>query len=164
MKSYLIAIGSNLGDRQAFLRSGIQMLAEEVGPVVATSGFYRTAPVGAATDEFINAALICSSRLEPLEVMEVLLRIEARHGRCRKAQGGNRTLDCDLILCRTEADIMMVIHGKSLTLPHPRALERDFVLVPAAEIAPAWRHPGSGKTLREECLARKFHLDPMERS
>lgn len=162
MKSYLIALGSNVGDRAATLSSAVAMLRDEVGPVLAVSSFYATAPIGAATEPFINAALVLESTMEPLQVMRALLAVERRHGRTREIAGGNRTLDCDLILCRVSAGDMLVMADPELTMPHPRALERDFVLVPAAEVAPTWRHPATGETLRDECIARRFHLNPLE--
>lgn len=149
-----------MGDRLAALSSATRMLGAELGPVRVTSSVYLTAPVGLATQEFLNAALILESPLPPLEAMRALLRVEARHGRTRDIPGGDRTLDCDLILCQTATGKMLVSEGVELCLPHPRALERDFVLVPAAEIAPAWRHPLSGLTLHDECVGRGFHLIP----
>jgi 2-amino-4-hydroxy-6-hydroxymethyldihydropteridine diphosphokinase len=141
-----IALGSNLGDRAATLRSAIAAL-QQIGSVDAITSFYETAPVGITEQpEFLNAVVALQTELPPQELMTALLRIEQQHGRDRSASvpKGPRTLDLDLL---SYGDVVM--ETSTLTLPHPSLAERRFVLVPLEEIAPQWRHPVSGKTSAE---------------
>ncbi len=145
MASCLIALGSNLGDRVGNLQSAIQLLREVPGiAVVRTSSFLETAPVGGPPDQpqFYNAAAIVETDLPPADVLRALLAVEQRLGRIRGERCGPRTIDLDLLLYADQ-----VLQSPALTLPHARMHQRRFVLAPAAEIAPDWRHPTSGRTL-----------------
>ena len=138
-----IALGSNLGDKIAYLRSAIAGLGH-LGNVPAVSSIYETAPVGLVSQpDFLNAVVELQSRLEPAALLAALLRIEQQHGRDRSASPpkGPRTLDLDLL-----AYDNLVLETPALTLPHPSLAERRFVLAPLVEIAPGWRHPILGKT------------------
>ena len=133
-----IALGSNLGDREANLRAAIVYLAE-LGPVTAVSSFYETAPVGYLDQpRFLNAAALLTTALPPLELLRALLAIEKKLGRDRSATlpKGPRTLDLDLLLYDD-----LILETDELTLPHPAMHERRFVLAPLAEIAPHRQHP-----------------------
>jgi 2-amino-4-hydroxy-6-hydroxymethyldihydropteridine diphosphokinase len=131
-RSY-IGIGANLGDREETLQSAVQSLAASPGvEVVAVSTFRETAPVGPILDQpaFLNGAVAVETTLEARELLELLLEIEAAHGRTREGpQGGPRTLDLDLLLHGDER-----IDEPGLTIPHPRLHERPFVLEPLAEL------------------------------
>jgi 2-amino-4-hydroxy-6-hydroxymethyldihydropteridine diphosphokinase len=131
-RSY-IGIGSNLGDREGTLRSAVESLAAAPGvEVVAVSTFRETAPVGPIVDQppFLNGAIALDTTLAARELLELLLRIEADHGRTREGlQGGPRTLDLDLLIHGDER-----IDEPGLTIPHPRLPERPFVLEPLAEL------------------------------
>ncbi len=149
-----IALGSNLrsplGDRDANLREAARRVGE-LGAVRAVSSFYDTAPVGYERQpNFLNAALLLETALEPLELMRALLAIERAMGRDRaKAIAkGPRMIDLDLLLVDD-----LVLTTPDLTLPHPAMAERRFVLEPLAEIAPAMVDPVSGRTIAE-LLAR----------
>ena len=138
-----IALGSNLGDREATFRSAIAAL-RELGSVEAISSFYETAPIGIVEQpDFLNAVVALRTALAADELMAALLRIEQQHGRDRSASvpKGPRTLDLDLLSYGDR-----VTETPTLTLPHPSLAERRFVLAPLTEIAPLWRHPVSGKT------------------
>ena len=145
-----IALGSNLdspyGDREANLREAIRRISA-LGNIRAVSTFHDTAPVG-FTDQpdFLNAALLLETELEPLELMRMLLAIERDMGRDRAAAPakGPRIIDLDLLLLDD-----VVLATPELTLPHPAMSERRFVLAPLAEIAPAMVHPISGQTIAE---------------
>lgn len=148
-----IALGANLGDREATLRSAIEAIKALSGvEVVAVSAFHVTAPVvpagadAAAQPDYLNAALTVATRRAPHELMAELQRIERAHGRVRTPSDrwGARTLDLDLLLYDDVA-----IDEPGLTIPHPRMHERLFVLAPLAEVAPSWRHPILSATVRE---------------
>lgn len=121
------------------------------GVVSARSSLYRTAPVGEPDQPaFVNAAVLLETDLDPEALLEFLLATERSYGRDRGRKWGRgrpngpRTLDLDLLLM---GDLVLQTH--MLTLPHPALEHRRFVLAPLAEIAPAWRHPVSGKTVAE---------------
>ncbi|MEO6830182.1 MAG: 2-amino-4-hydroxy-6-hydroxymethyldihydropteridine diphosphokinase [Acidobacteriaceae bacterium] len=138
-----IALGSNLGNRGEHLLSAVDAL-HTLGTVRAVSSFYETAPVGTiAQPDFLNAVAELQTELAPLTLLASLLQIEQQHGRDRDASPpkGPRTLDLDLLACDD-----LVLETPTLTLPHPALAERQFVLVPLAEIAPGWRHPLLART------------------
>lgn len=148
MVEAFIALGSNLGDRAAHLRAGIEALAS-LGSDVRVSPFYETAPVGYLDQgPFLNGAASIQTDLAPAAVLRALLAIEAGHGRIRDVRNGPRTLDLDLILYDD-----LVLETPELVVPHPRLQERGFVLVPLCDLAPERVHPLLGATMRE-LLAR----------
>jgi 2-amino-4-hydroxy-6-hydroxymethyldihydropteridine diphosphokinase len=140
-----IALGSNLGDREAQLRGAVASLT----PVLTrlrVSSFYETDPVDVpgAQPMFLNAAATGDSELSPRAVLDALQAVEQQFGRERPYVGAPRTIDLDLILYGDS-----VINAPGLTVPHPRFRERRFVLEPLAEIAADWVDPVTGKTIRE---------------
>ncbi|MDY0012288.1 MAG: 2-amino-4-hydroxy-6-hydroxymethyldihydropteridine diphosphokinase [Rhodocyclaceae bacterium] len=136
-----VAIGANLENPEAKVRAAFTAL--EGLPrtrLVARSSLYRTAPVGVTGQpDFINAVAAVDTTLTPRALLTALLELERAHGRRRDVPLAPRTLDLDLIL-HGEA----IIHEPDLSVPHPRAHLRAFVLVPLAEIAPALVIPGAG--------------------
>ncbi len=127
-----IALGANLGDACATLRSAMAQLAElEHTQVLQCSSLYRTAPVDANGPDFINAVAAIETSLTAPALLQQLQRLEQRAGRQRPYRNAPRTLDLDMLLYG-DANI----HSASLVVPHPRMHERAFVLVPLAEIAP----------------------------
>ncbi len=145
MSRALIALGANLGDPQAALHWATKRL-DTLGRVTAVSGFYRTKPVGGPSNQpdYLNAALELETTLEPLPLLRALLALEAEYGRVRQERWGARVLDLDLI-----AYDCAVLNTPELTLPHPRAWERLFVLEPLSEIAPHYAHPQTGQTVAQ---------------
>jgi 2-amino-4-hydroxy-6-hydroxymethyldihydropteridine diphosphokinase len=137
-----VGLGSNLDDPVAQIRRALTALDRLPDTrVTARSSLYRTAPVGRIDQpDFINAVARLSTRLPPRELLAGLLAIEAQHARVRSTPNAPRTLDLDLLLF---ADAMISEPG--LEVPHPRAHERAFVLLPMAEIDPAARIPGRGR-------------------
>ena len=142
IRQAVIAIGSNLGDRLNRLQGAVSALEDtpEV-QVVSISSVYETAPVGApeGSGPFLNAVVLLDTTLTVHTLLDRAHAIEDAFGRERSEQGAPRTLDVDLIVVgdRVAAD-------DTLTLPHPRAHERGFVLVPWLEIDPEGEIPGKG--------------------
>ena len=132
-----IALGSNLGDSLATLKSAIATLNNTPGIAVKShSSWYQTAPVGPPQPDYINACAILEVTLQPQELLFTLLEVEIKFNRIRREKWGPRTLDLDLLLYDD-----LILDTPTLTLPHPRMTQRAFVLVPLAEIAPDWVHP-----------------------
>jgi 2-amino-4-hydroxy-6-hydroxymethyldihydropteridine diphosphokinase len=144
MAEALIALGSNVGDREGHLRFAVERLGG-LGRVTGVSSWHETAPVGYLEQGlFLNGAVALETELGPEELMGALLGIEAERGRERRVANGPRTLDLDLLMY---ADRVMDVPG--LTLPHPRMHERGFVLGPLAEVAPEAVHPVLGRSVQE---------------
>lgn len=141
-----LGLGANLGDREAALRRAIAALRVEPGTtVVAVSDFVETVPVGGPDQPaYLNAVVIIDVGVEPLELLAALQRIESDAGRDRnrEVRWGPRRLDLD-ILAFGDA----VIDEPELTVPHPRVLEREFVLLPWSQVAPDWVIAGTGLTV-----------------
>ncbi len=137
MSRYAIGLGSNLGDRLAHLRRGVEALAG-IGRVEAVSGLYETEPVGGPEqDPFLNAVVLLETELEPRELLERLLDIEREEGRQRTTRWGPRTLDLDIV-----TSDQGTVSGGSLEMPHPRAQQREFVLRPLVDVWPDAPLPG----------------------
>ena len=137
-----VALGSNLDDPVAQVRSGLLSIAAlRETRLARTSSLYRNPPVGLlGQPEFVNAVAMIDTGLDPRELLEELLGIESAHGRARAVPNGPRTLDLDLALYGER-----VIREPRLIVPHPRLAERAFVLVPLLEIAPDAVVPGVGR-------------------
>jgi 2-amino-4-hydroxy-6-hydroxymethyldihydropteridine diphosphokinase len=126
-----IALGSNLGDRLSHLRRAVEAI-RSLGTVISVSSLYETDPVGGpAQGRYLNAALVVDTELGPEALLSGLQAIEAEAGRARDVHWGPRTLDLDIV---AYGGLALDLPG--LTVPHPRAAERRFVLAPLAEIAP----------------------------
>ena len=137
---YVIALGSNLGDRQSILIHAIDSI-KLIAEVIAVSSFYDTNPVGGPDQpNYLNGVMIVNSEKLPEELLKLLQEIENSAGRTREIKWGARTLDLDLI---SAGEIH--IDTEFLTLPHPRAHERAFVLQPWIEIEPGGAIVGKGQ-------------------
>lgn len=136
----VIALGSNLGDSKSIFSEAIIQIGKSV-EVQSISKFYETIPVGGPEQpNYLNAVLIGDTQIPPLELITQLQSIENGAGRVREERWGPRTLDLDLIIY---GDLLM--KEELLTLPHPRAHERSFVLEPWVEIDPQAVLPGYGR-------------------
>ena len=137
-----VALGSNLGDRERYLREAVDELRPFISDLTSST-FYDTAPIGVGDQpRFLNAAAIGATTLSARALLEKLLSIEAKFGRTRPHPGAARTLDLDLILYGDQ-----IIEERDLTVPHPRFRERRFVVEPLAEIAPDWIDPVTKRTV-----------------
>ena len=132
-----LSLGSNLGDREANLRAAIAALADAGARVVKISSLYETEPVDYLDQPwFLNCAVEAETELPPLDLLHALGGIEARLGSQKEFAKGPRLLDMDILLYGDES-----IASPELQIPHPRMLQRNFVLAPLAEIAPKLQHP-----------------------
>jgi 2-amino-4-hydroxy-6-hydroxymethyldihydropteridine diphosphokinase len=138
----VLALGSNLGDRLANLQCGVDLLCAEPGlGDVAVSPVYETVPVGGpGQPDYLNAVLAAVTSLSARAVLDRCLAAEEAAGRVRGPRWGPRTLDVDVIVY---GDV--VSGDPELTLPHPRAHERAFVLAPWHDVDPAAVIPGRGR-------------------
>lgn len=142
-----VSIGTNLGDRDAYLALALRRLAElPRTELVAVSPVFETDPVGPPPQgPFLNAAVRLRTQLAPRVLLAALLAIEQEAGRARgAARNAARTLDLDLLLHGG-----LVLDEPGLALPHPRLAERPFVLEPLAALAPALVHPTLGVPIAE---------------
>ncbi|MBR2450565.1 MAG: 2-amino-4-hydroxy-6-hydroxymethyldihydropteridine diphosphokinase [Paludibacteraceae bacterium] len=129
-------IGTNLGNREANLREALQLLDERVGEQLACSSVYRSAPMGFVSDnEFANIVAVYETEYSPEEVLLITQQIEREKGRTEKSVNGvyhDRVIDIDLLQV-THHSSLITHHSSTLTLPHPRMQERDFVMIPLRE-------------------------------
>jgi 2-amino-4-hydroxy-6-hydroxymethyldihydropteridine diphosphokinase len=137
----VLSVGANLGDRLGTLQGCVQAIAELPDTdVLAISPLYETAPVGGPPQpDYLNAVLLIQTGLPPRDLLDASHAIEARFGRVRAERFGPRTLDVDIISYAGQ-----VSDDPELTLPHPRAHERAFVLAPWHDIDPGADLPGYG--------------------
>ena len=144
----LIGLGSNLESADGHspaqnLENALACLKVRGIAVLQKSRFHKTAPVPAdGSPWYVNAVAEVSAKLSAQDLLENLLAIETHLGRARSKRNAPRIIDLDLLDFQGQ-----VITETNLTLPHPRMAERAFVLRPLNDIAPAWRHPLSGKSV-----------------
>ena len=140
-REVVLALGSNLGDRLANLQAGVDALT--TGPEItatAVSAVYETSPVGGPDQpDYLNAVMLAVSALPARALLDRCQAAERARGRVRTTRWGPRTLDIDIIACDAETS-----NDPELTLPHPRASERAFVLVPWLDADPHGELPGFG--------------------
>lgn len=137
MTTVYIALGTNVGDREDNLREALQLLGESGIRVLKVSSIYETEPVDYLEQPwFLNAALEAQTDLSPLDLLHKLRAIESAMGSKKPFAKGPRLIDLDILLYANETFAI-----PELQIPHPRMLDRRFVLAPLVEIAPNLRHP-----------------------
>jgi 2-amino-4-hydroxy-6-hydroxymethyldihydropteridine diphosphokinase len=135
-----IGLGANLGDAARTLTQALEALAALPDTLLAAvSSVYRSAPVGAAGPDYLNAVARLDTALGPLDLLDRLQAIEQAHGRERPFVNAPRTLDLDLLLYADQQ-----IRSERLDVPHPRLHQRAFVLLPLLELTPELTAPGLG--------------------
>ena len=147
-----IALGSNLGDSQTILKLALETLDRTPGiSVMQRSSVYSTKalilPDSLPQPDYLNQCALLKTTLTPHELLQALLGVELQFGRVRQQRWSARTLDLDLLLFDD-----VILNTSDLQIPHPRMLDRAFVLVPLAEIASDWVEPKTGATIAQ--LAR----------
>ena len=157
-----LGIGSNLGDRKVNIDKALRLLEEKKDiKVEAVSQMIETTPQGGPPQgDFLNGAARVETDLLPLELLSRLKAVERRLGRVPSEPNAPRPIDLDILFY----DDVVIVDGKNLCIPHPRLVEREFVLKPLSEIAPSLVHPRLKKdvaALYQELL-HESHPEPHE--
>jgi len=137
MINVFLLLGSNLGNRELFLQKAINLIEQEIAPVIKRSAIYVTQSWG-KTDEpdYLNQVIEIQTALNAQHVLDKVLAIEIVLGRQRQVKWGSRTIDIDILFYGDK-----VINQPGLVVPHPELHKRRFTLVPLAQIAPKFVHP-----------------------
>lgn len=150
-----LSLGSNLADKKGNIIQAIKLINERIGLVLVSSAFYTTTPVGFESDnDFINAACLVLSNLEPEELLTATQEIEKDMGRTIKSkdqQYADRIIDIDILFYDD-----LTFNSEILTIPHPHLHERLFVIDPMSEIAGDYIHPVLKKSI--ENIRRELNL------
>ena len=145
LSTVYLALGSNLGDREANLKKALELIRAKGIEIRAVSGVYETEPVYVkGQPDFYNACVEVKTGLKPGELLEAIKSIEKAMGREKTREKGPRIIDIDILLCGN-----IIQKDKGLIIPHPGIRERRFVLGPLAEIAAGAVHPESKITVKE---------------
>ena len=145
MTKVYIALGSNVGDRAKNLREAVRLIGEAGVRVLKSAGMYETEPLGYMDqDWFLNSVVEGETELSAVQLLQTLRAIEERMGSKKPFVNGPRLIDLDILLYGYET-----ISQSELQVPHPRMLQRRFVLVPLAEIAPELKHPSWSGTAQQ---------------
>ena len=157
-----IGLGANLGDARATLRAALDELRSLAAPgSFQASALYASAPVDSSGPDYVNAVARLRTGLAPHALLDALQAIEERFGRERPYRNAPRTLDLDVLLYGVQGDDGgLQLHDDRLTLPHPRAAQRTFVLEPLAELWPRGAIPGAGDVA---ALLEAARRDPAQR-
>lgn len=160
MSEAVLSLGGNLGNREKTISEAISEISELKNvELISQSALYETVALTLAGEDenapkFLNCAVKIRTKLEPKKLLKKLFEIENKHGRVRLERWGPRTLDIDIIAFGSE-----ILQTKSLQIPHPRAHQRGFVLIPWAEIDSEAVLPGHGSVAK---LAERFRSSVQE--
>ena len=145
MKIVYLGLGSNVGDREGWLQSAVDLLHSRDLRIRRISPAYETEPQGRRNQRwFLNAVAETETELFPLQLLRRIGKIEKELGRKRLAENAPRTIDIDILFYGSA-----VVSTATLEIPHPRLRERRFVLAPLADLAPDLRDPVTRRTIRE---------------
>ena len=147
MAKVYLGIGCNLGDKQANVSRAIQLLTEHKDiDVIRTSSLMESRPEdGSSQPDYLNGALEIATDLSPIELLTQLKTVERRLGRTKSAANTPRPMDLDILFYED----VVIVEGKTLSIPHPRLTAREFVLKPLSEIAPDFIHPRLQKSIKQ---------------
>ena len=147
MATVYLGIGCNLGDRQANISRAIQLLTEhkDIDVIRMSELMESQAEDGSPQPVYLNGAIEIKTELSPLELLTQLKTVERRLGRTKGAANAPRPMDLDILFYED----VVIVEGKTLSIPHPRLASREFVLKPLSEIAPDFVHPRLQKSVRE---------------
>lgn len=146
--TFYLGLGSNLGDRAAWLKQAIERLTANALRW-RCANWYATAPVDYLEQPwFLNTVLELTVALPPTDMLTQALALETAAGRIRTIPKGARPLDVDILLCQTADGTFLVSEDSALTLPHPRLHLRRFVLTPLCDLIPDVRHPQLNRSFR----------------
>lgn len=136
VQEVVLSLGSNLGDREKFLSSAIDLINAEIGDIVKKSSVYETSSWGFDSFNFLNQVIVVNTSAKPLELLDIIQHIEKKLGRDNKSKIINgipeyhdRTIDIDILTYGNE-----IIESERLTIPHPKMRERDFIMNPLREL------------------------------
>lgn len=154
-KQTFLATGSNLGNRLENLRKAEQLITEKIGVVEKASHVYVTQAWGVQEQpDYLNQVFEVATHLSPEEVLAQIEQIELQMGRKRQKKWGERLIDIDILFYE-----QAIIQTENLTIPHPFLHERNFVLIPLAEIAPKLVHPILNQSIAQLLMFSKDKLD-----
>jgi 2-amino-4-hydroxy-6-hydroxymethyldihydropteridine diphosphokinase len=143
-----LGLGTNLGNKDENLNGAVEYIRERVGRINSLSAFYVTEPWGFKSENsFLNAVCSVATDISPIELLYITKEIEKEMGRNRKSVDkiySDRIIDIDILLYDD-----LIMQSEELTIPHPIMTERDFVMIPLAEIAPELVHPVLKKKMKE---------------
>lgn len=141
----VLGLGSNLGDRLKFLKAARTLLESALGPMLAASQIYETEPWGVENHpSYLNQVLVFASSRQPKDILRLTQQIETQLGRSQKGLIQARTLDIDLLFYG-----QLILNSQELVLPHPRLVDRLFVLKPLSQVLPAFIHPQHGQSVTD---------------
>lgn len=159
MNDVFLLLGSNLGNRQAFMAQAVQHIGKDIAPVIKTSAVYETQSWGKAdAPDYLNQVIFLKTDMAPDMLLQKILDIENILGRKREEKWGSRTIDIDILFYGQD-----IITEPGLTIPHPELHKRRFTLEPLSEIAPDMVHPVFNKRifqlkteLKDELIVKKI--------
>ena len=145
MNKIFLQLGSNMGQREAYLKNAIAFIAEEIGSIQKRSKVYESVPWGVENqNNYLNQVIQIKSDFSPAEVLEKALQIEDKIGRIRNEKWGERIIDIDILFFND-----LIIEKEGICIPHIHLHTRKFVLIPFNEIDPNFMHPKYNKTISE---------------
>ena len=159
VRTTYLSLGTNQGNKLQNLQDAIDLIGEKVGAIQKISSVYKTKSWGFEGEDFFNICAKVSTNLNPEKLIQILLEIEEKLGRKRtnSKEYSSRNIDIDILFFDDE-----IIFSPDLIVPHPRMLERKFVMVPLTEIAPDFKHPIEKQTILM-CLQNCDDKNPIEK-